>query len=219
MLHPSRHAGETGERVERRVDRRSGSDGQPQRRERVARLERAHQRQLQRPPLGRTPSIVIAWPVAVGRAAMRRSSAGASVAEADDALPPCAAERRKSPALGRVEIEHGGAVARQKLGEEPRLRREIRGHVGVIVEMVARQVGEGRRREREPVEAVLVEAVARRLERDVIDAGPRKLLQGAVERHRIGGGQAAGPGEIGADDAERAETRRAATRDAARSGG
>ncbi len=79
----------------------------------------------------------------------------------------------------------------------------------VIVEMVARQVGEGRRGEREPVEAELVEAVARCLERDVIDAGARQRLQRAVERHRVGRRQAAGLGEIGADDAERAEARRA----------
>ena len=62
---------------------------------------------------------------------------------------------------------------------------------------------------RQPVEAELGEAVARRLERDMVDrrarASSRKV---AVQRHRVGRGQRAGLAlEAGRDDAERAEAR------------
>ena len=75
-----------------------------------------------------------------------------------------------------VEIDHGGAVARQQLGEQPRLGREIGRHVVVIIEMIARQVGEGGGFELQPVEPELVEPVARGFERDMIDAALRQRV-------------------------------------------
>ena len=88
-------------------------------------------------------------------------------------------------------------------------RGAIRVHVAVIVEMIAGQVGEGRGREGDAVEAVLREAVARRLDRDVLDAGPGQFRQIAMQRDRVRRRQRAGPPPGRRDTRpERAEARR-----------
>src|SRR3546814_14003331 len=63
-------------------------------------------------------------------------------------------------------------------GEEAKLGRQIGVHRAMIVEMIVAEVGEGRRLHRQTFGAILVEAVARRLERRV-----RHTLGGET-RHR-----------------------------------
>ena len=67
--------------------------------------------------------------------------------------------------------------------------------------MVVRQVGEGGGREAHAVEPVLVEAVARRLDRQMVDALARQRRQSGVELHRIGRGEAGLAREARRDDA------------------
>ncbi len=159
-----------------------------------------------RPPIA---AIADALPRAFGLRLDQAQLRVVAAAEQDHALAAGGAERGKFAARRHVGVEDRRAALRQQLGEEAALGREIGRHVGVIIEMVACQIGERRRRQGEPVEAELVEPVARRLDRDVLDA---LLLQGvelAMEQHRVGRGEAAGLLEIGADDADRAEARRA----------
>ena len=74
---------------------------------------------------------------------------------------------------------------RQKLGEEPELLREIVLEACVIVQMIARNVGEGARREHDAVEAALLQAVARRFERKMGDAILGEGGEDAVKLDRV----------------------------------
>ena len=74
--------------------------------------------------------------------------------------------------------------------------------------MVAAEIGEGGGGEIEPVEPVLVEAMARGFERQMVHAGARQRLQLLMKLDRIGGGQAARLVDAGRDDADGAHARR-----------
>ena len=74
--------------------------------------------------------------------------------------------------------------------------------------MLVREVGEGRRRQLEPIEPVLVEAVARRLDREMRHALAGQRGDILVELHRIGRREAALAHQAGRHDAERADARR-----------
>src|SRR5262249_41232338 len=58
-----------------------------------------------------------------------------------------------------VGVDNGGSARRQQLGKEPQFGGEIGFHGGVIVEMIAAEIGEGRSFQPYAVEAVLVETV------------------------------------------------------------
>ena len=173
MLHPPRRARELGERGDRGVARHAGREREAQRRERVHRLEFAHQRQREGVPSRRRLRARSRWPAPSGSAprrgaARRRARAPKPMTRWPRARQSVASSRPSATSRLSTAVP----PARQQLGEQPALGREIGGHVAVIVEMVARQVGEGGGAEREPVEAELVEPVARRLERDMVDAAP-----------------------------------------------
>ena len=89
--------------------------------------------------------------------------------------------------------------------EQPRLGGEIGVHRGVIVEMLVREIGEGRRRELQAVETMLVEAVARRLDGEMRHALARQRREIGMELHRIGRGEAGVAREARRDDAQRAD--------------
>ena len=97
---------------------------------------------------------------------------------------------------------------RQQLAEQAELLREILLEARVIVQMVARDVGEGACRKHDAVDAALLQAVARRFERQMGDAvlGERSariacssIGSGVVWFERLGAARA--------DDADRAEAR------------
>ena len=71
-----------------------------------------------------------------------------------------------------------------------------------------RQIGEGRRRQAKPVETMLVETVARRLDGQVRDAFACEYREILVELHRIGSREASLPREPRRDDAQRSHARR-----------
>ena len=74
----------------------------------------------------------------------------------------------------------------------------------MVVEVIAGEVGEGGGGDTHAVEAVLVEAVARRLHRQMVDADGGQVAERPVQGHRVGRGQAAGPLDPRAEDPERA---------------
>ncbi len=71
--------------------------------------------------------------------------------------------------------------------------------------MVAAEIGEGRRAQAQAVEAMLVEAVRRRLDRQMGDALARQAIERAMHLDRIGRGQTAVFRFTRRDDAKRAE--------------
>ena len=75
----------------------------------------------------------------------------------------------------------------------------------MVVEMVLGQVGERGRGHLDGVHAALVEAVARRLDRQVVDAGRGDPGKGLVQGDRVGRGMRKAAPDPLADDAERAE--------------
>ena len=113
------------------------------------------------------------------------------------------ADARQARGLDDVDVINGGATARQQLFEQPHLRREVSFHVAVIIEMVARQVGESRSLDRHAVETELIETVARRFQCNMIDAGFGEFVQVAMQRDRIGRRQAARLVDAAAVNADR----------------
>ncbi len=81
------------------------------------------------------------------------------------------------------------APAGSTLLEQAQLGGEIGFHRRVVVEMVARQIGESRGGKLHAVQPILIEAVAGGLDRQVIDLAARQLGQDAVQLDRIRRGQ------------------------------
>ncbi len=97
---------------------------------------------------------------------------------------------------------------RQKLGEETKLLREIILEARVIIQMIARDIGEGAGGERHAVDAALLQAVARGFEREMGDAVVGKRGENAMQLDRVGRGVLEHLGPARAHDADRAETGR-----------
>ena len=74
--------------------------------------------------------------------------------------------------------------------------------------MIAGQVGEGGGFDRDAVQPILVEAVARRLQGEALNTMTGQLGQRAMKGRWVGCGQAAGPLDPGCAQAERAQRRR-----------
>ncbi len=94
---------------------------------------------------------------------------------------PFVADRQNGPARGdggrgegregvAVGVQHGGAGARQQGLEQPQLGRAVAAHGAVIVQVVLGEVGEAGGRQAHAVQAPLVDAVRRGLDRQVGDA-------------------------------------------------
>jgi hypothetical protein len=114
----------------------------------------------------------------------------------------------RSDHLGRmlgIGVDDGGSVRRQQLGEEAQLGGEIGLHAGVIVEMVAAQIGEGRSLQPDAVEPVLIEPVRGSLEGEVRDALGCQLPQGPMQGDGIGRGETAVDAAVGLDETDGAE--------------
>ena len=128
-------------------------------------------------------------------------------ADRDQPQSACAGDLRRFLARLGVDVEHGGLARLQQLGEQAHLGAEIVGEVGVVVEMVAGDVGEAAGRDLHAVEAELVEAVAGGFEREVLDAVLLELRQQAVDFDRIGRGVAERNLAVRRDDADSAQAR------------
>ena len=73
---------------------------------------------------------------------------------------PCPGARRNFRAEGCVRIDHGRRAYRKQLFKQPHLRIKIFFQRGVVIQMVARQVGKSRRRKTNAIQPVLREPVA-----------------------------------------------------------
>ncbi len=205
-LEPPGHAAQSRQRLERRLGRGPAGHRQGERGQNVGGLEGADQGQLDpvRPPqdvehqalafrrgfLGHEAQVAVADPVGQDREAAPRAE-GAKLLEGT-----------------QVGVQHRRAVRSQKVGEQAPLCGPVGGHVAVIVQMVARQVGEGRRRDPHAVQAILVEAVARGLQDQVADAVLGEARQAAVQLDGVGRGQRPGCAGPRRGQAEGAEARR-----------
>src|SRR3546814_357310 len=101
--------------------------------------------------------------------------------------------------------DHRGAARIDHLAKQPHLRRQISIHVAMIVEMIVAEVGKGGGRHRRPFGAILVEAMARRLERRVGHAFGGEARHVAEEGHDVGRGEPGRRAVVRGRDAERAE--------------
>src|SRR3974390_827574 len=95
------------------------------------------------------------------------------------------------PGIAIVDIDYRGAVRRDQVGEQPQLGGEIVLYGGMVIEMIARKVREGTGGDTHAVEAILIEAVRGRLEREMGDAFSCKFIERAVHFARMGRGERA----------------------------
>ena len=112
-------------------------------------------------------------------------------------------------ALATVRPYHRRPVGIDNLGEQAQLGGEIAVHVAVIVEVIARQVGECRGSDRQPLGAKLGQSVARRFERDMAQPFAGETANIAQEGDDVGRRQSGRYGVVGGGHAERADRRRA----------
>ncbi|MNL24800.1 hypothetical protein D3C87_1462510 [compost metagenome] len=103
---------------------------------------------------------------------------------APDRQQRCARRKRRKHellVLGIIDIDDGRATIDQEVGEQPQFGIAVLVHVLVIVEMVTAEIGEGHRLEMHAVEPMLVQAMAGRFERDMVDPlrleRPHRLVQ------------------------------------------
>ena len=123
------------------------------------------------------------------------------------------ARRGRQNRPGRVVEVHDLDPSLRQHATELQLRREVRLHGPMVVEMVARQVGEHPGGEAESIEATLVEAVGRCLHGHSVHAALHQRRQGRLQVDRARRGQRAGRGQHGfASSIERAEGADAARR-------
>ncbi len=92
----------------------------------------------------------------------------------------------------RVHVGVGdcGGTGGQQFGEQAQLGGAVGGLGAVIVEMVAREVGEAGGGKPNAVQPVLVQAVGRRFHGRVLDAGFRQAGEGSGETDRVRRGEA-----------------------------
>src|SRR5581483_9187763 len=90
-----------------------------------------------------------------------------------------------------IGIDHGDAPRRDQRLEQAELGREIGFDAWVVIEMIARQIGEGARGNAHAVEPMLVETVRGGFECEMGDALGGKLVERAMQIDWIGRGQRA----------------------------
>src|SRR5262249_46396943 len=106
--------------------------------------------------------------------------------------PAFTAERRERGEFRAVGIQDGATAGLEQVAKQALLGGTVRGHVAMIVEVIARQVREGGSRDLDAVETVWRGAGARCL--DGCEVGPLRTQFGevAMQRDRVGGCQRAG---------------------------
>ena len=130
-----------------------------------------------------------------------------AAAPPDHVEPQTARARRFDRARRNIAVgvDHRRRSTREQLAKQAQLGVEIGFLRRVIIEVVARQVGEGAGGEPHPVEPLLIEAVRGGFKREMGDADAGEFVERLVQRDRIGRRQRAVDFERARDDAERAE--------------
>src|SRR5579871_4431487 len=95
---------------------------------------------------------------------------------------------RQFAKFGTVAIDDSSPAGRQQFAKQTLLCRPVLAHIAMVIEMIARQVGERRRSDDEAVEAKLRKAMARGFDRQMGDARFGETGEIAMQRHRIGRG-------------------------------
>ncbi len=107
----------------------------------------------------------------------------------------------------RVAIDDGDTAFADKALEQAELRLQVIGEARMIIQMIARDVGEGGRGNLDAVEPELVEPVARGFEREMLDALVLQSGELGMQRDRIRRRVRKLHVAGGGIDAERAEAR------------
>ncbi len=126
-------------------------------------------------------------------------------ARRDNRLAAIAGDGGDAGGIGAVGVDHRRRALGQELGEQPHLGGEIVLDHRMVVHVIAAEIGEGRRLQAHAVEAMLVEPVARRLQRGMGDAVEDEVVQRRMQLDRIGRGQAAIDRAMRADDTDRSD--------------
>jgi hypothetical protein len=194
QLHAPAHAGELGQHGEDRVRFFARRDHEARRRHHVHRLKRPDQRQAHADRLapGLDQHVLAAFiQPPPGDLQLRRTGI---LGHADDLGAARLHDFGHPLAVGIVEIDHRHAVLGQKLGEEPQLGVEIGLHRAVVVEVILREIGEGRRAGADRLHPPLVQPVGGRLHRHAVDPVGADIGQERLQRQGVGRGVDAGRG-------------------------
>src|SRR4029079_2011781 len=113
--------------------------------------------------------------------------------------------------LGAICIDDRGLTGLEQLGKKAELRLQISVNAWMIVHVIAAEIGEGRRRELDAVETVLIEAVRGCLEGEMGDAFVYEFRKHGVQRYRVRRSQRAIDGAAGFHDADRSDGSRVMT--------
>ena len=109
----------------------------------------------------------------------------------DDAVAAPPANVQDGARRGSTRVHHRHPAVGQDVGKQAQLALQVGVHGPVVVQVVAAEIGESRRRHLHPVQAVLGEAVAGGFHGQELDAVFRQPPEGAVQVHRTGRGQVA----------------------------
>ena len=158
QLQPARRSLEIFQGRQRGAGRNAAADRQPRRDQRIGHLETAGQRQAHlEEALDGLDRQDLREPVV---ADVEQLQIVAALSDGEDAAAEFPRHRQNASGIGRGRFQHHRLVAFQQRIEQPHLGREIVLDIGMIVEVVAPQIGEGRGRQAQPVEPALVEPVA-----------------------------------------------------------
>ncbi len=80
---------------------------------------------------------------------------------------------------------HRSAIRGDEIAEQPQLGGKIMRDVGMIIHVIARQIGEAAGADPDAVQPILIEPMRRRLERQMGDAVARDFIELAMQRYRI----------------------------------
>ncbi len=127
-------------------------------------------------------------------------------ADGDDVEAALFRGRHHLPGIAIVDIDDCRAVRRDQIVEQAPLGGEIGLDGRMIIEMIARQIGEGAGGDAHAVKPVLIESVRRCFQRQMRDALARQLIERAVQVDRIGRGQRTVGFALGRHNADGADT-------------
>ena len=102
---------------------------------------------------------------------------------------------------------HRSTTIDHEITEQPQLRIEVMRHIGMIIHVVAREIGEAAGRDAHAVEAELVEPMRGRFERKMRDAVARDLVELPVQCDRVRRGQRAVDGAFWRNETDGADAR------------
>src|SRR6202030_4389366 len=85
-----------------------------------------------------------------------------------------------------IDVDDRGCALRQQFFKQPKLGGQVRLEVLMIVEMIARDVGESSGRDAQTIKSVLVKAMRRSFDREMTDAIRGQRVERAVQLDGVG---------------------------------